>query len=62
MQQYAVTAVFYINAENEDQAKHAVDNMVNENYLYLDKQESWDIVDTCELYTIKNKSKTWMNK
>lgn len=49
MQQYAVTAVFYVNAESEDQAKHAVDNMVNENYLYLDKQESWSIVDVTEV-------------
>ena len=49
MQQYAVTAVFYVNADNEDQAKYVVDNMVSENYLYLDKQESWDIVDTTEV-------------
>jgi len=49
MQQYAVTAVFYVNAENEDQAMHVVDNMVVENYLYLDKRESWDIVEVTEV-------------
>ncbi len=49
MQQYAVTAVFYIEAEDEDQAKHVVDNCVWEKGLYKDKNESWSIVEVSEV-------------
>ena len=49
MQQYAVTVVFYIEAEDEDQAKHVVDNCVWEKALYKDKGESWSIVEVSEV-------------
>ena len=49
MPQYAVTAVFYIEAEDEEQAMHVVDNCVWEKGLYKDKNESWSIVDTSEV-------------
>ncbi len=49
MQQYAVTVVFYIEAEDEEQAKHTVDNCIWEKPLYKDKGESVSIVDVTEV-------------
>jgi hypothetical protein len=50
MNQYAVTAVFYVKAEDEEQAKHIVDNCVWEKGLdKVNNNESWSIVDTTEV-------------
>ena len=49
MPKYAVTTVFYIEAEDEEQAKHVVDNCVLEKTLYKNKGESWSIVEVSEV-------------
>jgi hypothetical protein len=49
MPKYAVTAVFYIETDDEDQAIHTVDQTIIDSYLYTDRGESWGIVDVCEV-------------
>lgn len=49
MQQYAVTVVFYINAQNEDESKMVVSQMIDETFLSRFHNESVDIVDTTEV-------------
>jgi len=49
MQEYAVTAVFYIKCEDEDQARMIVDQIVWEKYLDKNNNESWSIVDVTEV-------------
>jgi hypothetical protein len=49
MQQYAVTVVFYVKAEDEDHAQHIVDNCVWDKALIKEDNESWSIVDTTEV-------------
>ena len=46
---YAVTAVFYVETEDEEQAQHVVDNCVWEKSLQKENNESWSIVDTTEV-------------
>lgn len=49
MQQYAVTSVFYIKCEDEEQARMIVDQMVVEKYLNKNDGESWGIVEVSEV-------------
>ena len=49
MPKYAVTAVFYVECADEDHARTTVDQMVREDYLYKDKDESWGIVEVSEV-------------
>jgi hypothetical protein len=49
MPKYAVTAVFYVESVDEDHARTIVDQMVREDYLYKDKDESWGIVEVSEV-------------
>ncbi len=49
MAQYAVTAVFYIDAEDEDTVRTIVDQMVSEGDLHTQKGESWGIVEVTEV-------------
>ena len=49
MKQYAVTVVFYLRCEDEDQANMTVSEMINESYLNKRHNESVDIVDVSEV-------------
>lgn len=49
MKQYAVTVVFIINADSEDEAKMVVSEVVKDQYLYVNKGESWDMVEISEV-------------
>lgn len=49
MKKYAVTAVFFIEAEDENEAMLVVDSTVIEDNLHKNKGESWSIVETSEV-------------
>ena len=41
---YAATLVFYLDANDEDHVKHILDHIIDEQYLYKDRNESYQIV------------------
>jgi hypothetical protein len=49
MQQYAVTVVFYINADDNNDAQMVVAASIQDYILKKDLNESWSIVDTTEV-------------
>ncbi len=49
MKQYAVTVVFYINAEDTDEAEMTAAVAIQDYILNANLNESWSIVDTTEV-------------
>jgi hypothetical protein len=49
MQQYAVTVVFYVSAEDIEEAQMVAAVAIQDNILNKDNNESWSIVDTTEV-------------
>jgi len=49
MQQYAVTVVFYINANDTNDAQMVVAASIQDYILNTNLNESWSIVDTTEV-------------
>lgn len=49
MPKYAVTTVFYLECDNEDQVKHAMDHIVDTSGMYIDRGEDFQIVEISEV-------------
>ena len=49
MPKYAVTAVVYLECPDEDNVRHSMDHIVNDNCLFKAKGEDWQIVEISEV-------------
>jgi len=49
MQQYAVTVVIYMHAQNPNDAETAADMMIDREFLYGSRGESASVVDVSEV-------------
>lgn len=49
MPKYAVTTVFYLECDDEDQVKNTTEHLIDDSCLYKDKGEDWQIVSVDEV-------------